>query len=603
MSTYAALVGASSELNLPRASTEYSSQYGRAPSPERPLNSGGEDESSSEESAKSSVEMEKSELHSMDAEQKKGWRFFGTFACLAILNFVCAVDATILSVALPTIATDIHATAIQAFWCGTSFLLCSTVFQPSWAAFSHIFGRKSVLLFALLLFSVGTIIASVAKDVALLLVGRCIQGIGGGGLVGLTYVLLADMVTLRERGKWMSIISLQWAIGSVIGPVIGGAFAEKATWRWIFWLNIPFCVISAVGIPICLRLNTKEGSVWKKLKAFDWLGSFLFIASTTSLLIPITWGGVMYTWESVRTLVPLLVGVGGLVMFLVYNVCISKDPLIRRSLFNSPTAIVAYFGTFVHGIAVWSLLFYMPLYFEVAKNFTSIQSGIGLFPLTFTTAPAAVIVGLVIAKSGKYRPSIWFGWALSTLGLGLLILLKESTSTVSWIFITLVPGIGFGCLFSAQGFAAQASASSEDLPFAGAMYSFFRAFGQTVGVAISGVIFQNTFKKKILNTAYAGHALEWSKDASAFVQIVKTWSNAGAEGEMKVVVIRAYVESLRMVWIVMCAVVGLAFLMNLIFIKEIALSREIKSDQAFDHGYNKKPAQSGVTLVSGPDEV
>ncbi|KAM3075389.1 hypothetical protein ACMFMF_006064 [Clarireedia jacksonii] len=605
MSTYAVLVGTNSELDLSLSpvSTEYSSQYRRESSPERPLYNGGEDDTQSEESAKSSINMEKSEMYSMDVEQKKGWRFLGTFACLAVLNFVCAIDATILSVALPTIATDIHATAIQAFWCGTSFLLCSTVFQPTWASFSHIFGRKSVLLTALLLFSIGTIIASVAKDITLLLVGRCIQGIGGGGLVGLTYVILADMVTLRERGKWMSIISLQWAIGSVIGPVIGGAFAEKASWRWIFWLNIPFCVVSAVGIPICLKLNTKEGSVWNKLKMFDWLGSFLFIASTTSLLIPVTWGGVMYPWKSVRTLVPLLIGIGGLIIFLVYTVCISKDPLIRRSLFNSPTAIVAYFGTLVHGIAVWSLLFYMPLYFEVAKNFSSIQSGIGLFPLTFTTAPAAVVVGLVIAKTGRYRPSIWFGWALSTLGLGLLILLKESTSTVSWIFITLVPGIGFGCLFSAQGFAAQASASSADLPFAGAMYSFFRAFGQTIGVAISGVIFQNAFKKKILGTAYAVFADDWSKDASAFVQIVKAWSDNGAEGEMKVVVIRAYVESLRMVWIIMCAVVAVAFLTSVTFTKEIAMSKEIDSDQAFDHGYEKKSAQSGVTLVARLNEV
>ncbi|KAM3076350.1 hypothetical protein ACMFMG_007171 [Clarireedia jacksonii] len=561
MSTYAVLVGTNSELDLSLSpvSTEYSSQYRRESSPERPLYNGGEDDTQSEESAKSSINMEKSEMYSMDVEQKKGWRFLGTFACLAVLNFVCAIDATILSVALPTIATDIHATAIQAFWCGTSFLLCSTVFQPTWASFSHIFGRKSVLLTALLLFSIGTIIASVAKDITLLLVGRCIQGIGGGGLVGLTYVILADMVTLRERGKWMSIISLQWAIGSVIGPVIGGAFAEKASWRWIFWLNIPFCVVSA--------------------------------------------GGVMYPWKSVRTLVPLLIGIGGLIIFLVYTVCISKDPLIRRSLFNSPTAIVAYFGTLVHGIAVWSLLFYMPLYFEVAKNFSSIQSGIGLFPLTFTTAPAAVVVGLVIAKTGRYRPSIWFGWALSTLGLGLLILLKESTSTVSWIFITLVPGIGFGCLFSAQGFAAQASASSADLPFAGAMYSFFRAFGQTIGVAISGVIFQNAFKKKILGTAYAVFADDWSKDASAFVQIVKAWSDNGAEGEMKVVVIRAYVESLRMVWIIMCAVVAVAFLTSVTFTKEIAMSKEIDSDQAFDHGYEKKSAQSGVTLVARLNEV
>ena len=128
---------------------------------------------------------------------------------------------------------------------------------------------------------------------SLLLVGRCVQGVGGGGLVALTYVVITDMVTLRERGKYMSVISLQWAIGSVIGPVIGGALAEKVTWRWIFWLNIPFCVIAAVGIPICLRLYTKEGSIWMKLRTFDWAGSFLFIAATTICLVPVTWVSIL----------------------------------------------------------------------------------------------------------------------------------------------------------------------------------------------------------------------------------------------------------------------------------------------------------------------
>jgi MFS family permease len=188
------------------------------------------------------------------------------------------------------IATSLKGTtAIQAFWCGTSFLLCSTVFQPTWASFSHIIGRKSVLLAALALFTIGTIIASVAINITLLLVGRCVQGVGGGGLVSLTYVIVSDMVTLRERGKWFSIISLQWAIGSVIGPVIGGAFAADSTWRWIFWLNLPFCVVSAVGVPICLRLNTKEGSVFTQLARFDWFASFIFVAATTSFLIPLTW--------------------------------------------------------------------------------------------------------------------------------------------------------------------------------------------------------------------------------------------------------------------------------------------------------------------------
>jgi len=261
-------------------------------------------------------------------------------------------------------------------------------------------------LSALFIFSAGTVVCSIAKDIAVLLTGRCIQGIGGGGLVALTYVIVADMVSLRDRGKWFSLISLQWAVGSVIGPVIGGAFAEKVTWRWIFWLNIPFCVIAAVGIPICLRLHIKEGSIWEKLRAFDWVGSVVFVAATTSVLIPITWGGIMYDWSSWRTLVPLLLGIFGLVGFVVYSVYISSDPLIRRSLFNTPTAITAYFGTLVHGIIVWSLLFYMPLYFEVAKNYSPITSGIGLFPFTFTTAPAAVIIGIVITKTGRYRPSL-----------------------------------------------------------------------------------------------------------------------------------------------------------------------------------------------------
>ena len=147
-----------------------------------------------------------------------------------------------------------------------------------------------------MLFTVGSIIAAVANNVSVLLMGRCVQGVGGGGLVVLTYVIVTDMVTLRERGKYMSVISLQWAIGSVIGPVIGGAFAERVTWRWIFWLNIPLCVIGAIGIPICLRLHRKEESIWTKLRAFNWVGSFLFVAATTSCLIPITWASILFTF-------------------------------------------------------------------------------------------------------------------------------------------------------------------------------------------------------------------------------------------------------------------------------------------------------------------
>ena len=159
-----------------------------------------------------------------------------------------------------------------------------------------------MLLAALCIFTIGTVICSVAYNIATLLAGRCVQGIGGGGLVALTYVIVADMVPLKERGKWFSVISLQWAIGSVIGPIIGGEFAENANWRWIFIFNLPFCVIAGVSIPICLRLHVKEGSVWEKLKAFDWFGSIIFVAATTSFLIPITWVRLLYASSVLKTL-------------------------------------------------------------------------------------------------------------------------------------------------------------------------------------------------------------------------------------------------------------------------------------------------------------
>lgn len=289
----------------------------------------------------------------------------------------------------------------------------------------------------------------------------------------------------------------------------------------------------------------------------------------------------MYDWDSWRTLVPLILGVFGLFVFVAYSVYFSTEPLIRKSLFNTPTAISAYFGTIIQGMLVWAILYYIPLYFQVAKDFTPMMSGVALAPFTFTIAPASVVTGLVISKTGRYRPSVWAGWFLTTLGVGLLVYLEQSTNTASWICLCLVAGLGMGILFSSMGFAAQSSASNFDIPFAGAMYSFFRALGQTLGVAISGTIFQNTFKHKIAATAYSAFADEWSRDASAFVQVVKAWSTVGEEGIRRQIVVDAYVESLRMVWIIMCVLSGVAFVVSLVWTAELSMDRELETEQGF----------------------
>ena len=174
---------------------------------------------------------------------------------------------------------------------------------------------------ALVFFLVGAIVAGVSHNFGVMLVGRSIQGIGGGGLIALTEIVVTDLVPLRLRGQWFGIISAMWSLGSVIGPIIGGAFAQDATWvstpincqiasiyadsaqRWIFYINFPFAGIAMVIVPVALKLAFKHTELSEKLRRVDWIGSVLFIGSTTSFLIPVTWGGVSYAWDSWRTLV------------------------------------------------------------------------------------------------------------------------------------------------------------------------------------------------------------------------------------------------------------------------------------------------------------
>ncbi len=277
---------------------------------------------------------------------------------------------------------------------------------------------------------------------------------------------------------------------------------------------------------------------------------------------------------------PLIIGAVGLVVFVLFEEYIAKEPLIRLDVFKNRTSAAAYFQTTLHGIILWGILYYMPLYYEAVKGETPIIAGISLFPATFTVAPAAMATGIVITKIGRYRWAIWSGWALTTFGVGLLYLLDVQTTTVQWIFLNLVSGVGMGLLFPSMAFAIQAASKNEDLAFAVALFSFFRAFGQAIGVAIGGTIFQNQIKIKLL--AYpllAPKAAEYSADASSLVQIIKAMEAGAAKTEL----IQAYADSLKVVWAVMCGFAGVALLSGF-FIRGIDLDRALVTEQAFQHG-------------------
>ena len=335
--------------------------------------------------------------------------------------------------------------------------------------------------------------------------------------------------------------------------------------------------LALVLVPLTLVLAFKVSSLSDKIRRVDWIGSVLFIGSTTSFLIPITWGGVSYPWDSWRVLAPLIIGIIGIVVFVVFEAYVATEPLIRLNVFKNRTAAASYFETTLHGMILWCILYYLPLYYEAVKGETPIITGISLFPATFTVAPAAVVTGFAITKTGRYRWAIWSGWVLTTFGTGILYLLDVNTTTVQWVFLNLVSGLGMGILFPSMNFALQAATINKDLAFAVALFSFFRAFGQAIGVAVGGVIFQNQLKKKLLTyPLLAPMANAYSSDASGLVQIIKTMQ----QGPARLQLIQSYADSLKSVWIVMCALAGVALLSSFL-IRGLDLDRPLVTEQGF----------------------
>lgn len=477
---------------------------------------------------------------------------------------------------LPQLALDLGGTTSDAFWAGTSYLLTCAVFQPFIAALSDLFGRKETLLSAIIFFTLGTLLcAPLAHNFTVLLAGRCLQGVGGGGIITMGQVIFADIIPLRQRPKYFSIVLAAWALGSVLGPLLGGMFVEYLSWKWCFYINFPFCALGFVMVPLFVKLKTEKSTLTSKLARVDWIGGVLFIGGMTSFLLGLSWAGIQYEWDSAQVLAPLFVGVAAVAAAIFWENFGAENPFLRPALFASPSAVAAHLCAFGQGFILFCALYYIPFYFSALHLHSPLQSGIDLLPVTCLLVPGSIVVSILTTRLGHFRWAIWAGFSIAALGTGLLLLLDIGTRTPVWAAILCVFGIGNGILLTSVNVAIQAISKAQDCGRAAAMYAFMRTLGMSVGVAIGGTAFQNVMAYNLRKLQLPDSI---ASNAEAFVSMmVKMEPNnsvrQGAE--------HSYLQGFRAVFWVMTAT-ALFGLATSCLIRKHSMDKAIESDFVLD---------------------
>ncbi|KAI0363882.1 iron permease [Pilatotrama ljubarskyi] len=495
----------------------------------------------------------------------RGSAFWFSFTAVIVTNFLSALDMTAVSTAVPTITSDL-AGGDDFVWIGSAYGLASTAILPFSGSLSDAFGRRPVMLSSIAIFFIGSALAGAAKTMNWLIAARTVQGIGGGGIINLASIILADLIPLAERGTYQGMLILTWAFAGAIGPAVGGSLAQDASWRWLFYLNLPLAGIAFIFVAIFLRVRTPEGTVRDKLARIDWVGNLIIIAGTTLALLGLTWGGIRYPWSSAHVLAPLIVGLALILVFFVYEKYVPREPTTPLDVLSNWTTLSGNLATFLHGILTMSAMFYLPAYFQACMGATPIGSSVKMLATTLICAPFSFLCGGVIKATGKYRPMNVLGWALLMVGFGLFTLLKADSPTAMWAGFQVVMAMGLGIVWSSTVFPILAPIPVHRFAAALAFYNFLRTFAQTWGVTISATILQNALKQR-LPPAFTAQFPSGAEIAYAAIPVIPT-----LDEPLRTEVREAFAASLAVVWKVMLGISAAGFL-TLGLLKEVPMQR------------------------------
>jgi EmrB/QacA subfamily drug resistance transporter len=407
------------------------------------------------------------------------------FASVVLAMLPAVLDQTILATALPTIAHDLGRLT-DVSWVIAAYVVTAAASTPLWGKLGDRLGRKRLLELSLVLFLAASAVCGVAQDMTWLIVSRAVQGVAAGGLMTLAMAAVGDLVSPRERGRYQGYIAIAFALATVVGPLIGGVLVEHASWRWVFYVNLPVGAAALAGLHSKLPVPSAQATGDRR--SLDASGAVLLAGSTIALMLTCIWGGDRYPWGS-PAIIALIAGGVALAAVLVARERRAPDPIVPLNLLRTRQVAVSSVTLFLTTAALFSITVFVPLYLQTTTHATPTQAGLLLVPMMIGITVSTNLAGVAMSKTGRYKRYPIVGLGFMTVALVLLAAVVPHPSRAATAIGLVVFGLGFGMVGQVLIAAVQNSVPREQLGIAMATTSFFRGLGGAVGAAVLGAIF------------------------------------------------------------------------------------------------------------------